>query len=106
MHEYLNRLSDSHDLTSAEIERLFEQMVDGELSPVEIAALLIALRSKGETPDEIAGAARALRRHALEFPKPDGFFVDVCGTGGDGSGTINISTAAAIVLAEMGLPVV
>ena len=105
MHDYLNRLTSRESLESSEMEEIFSSMVAGELEPVHIAALLVGLRTKGETPEEIAGAAKALRHHALPFPAPTGTFVDVCGTGGDSSGTINISTAAAIVLAEMGVPV-
>lgn len=106
MHDLLNRICQRESLSQDEIGQLFERMVEGELEPVHIAALLVGLRTKGETPEEIAGAAKALRTHALGFPRPEGVFVDVCGTGGDGSGTINISTATAIVLAELGVPVV
>jgi anthranilate phosphoribosyltransferase len=66
---------------------------------------LAALKTRGETPAEIAGAARALREAAVPFPKPAYPVVDTCGTGGDGAGTLNISTAAAFVVAESGLAV-
>jgi anthranilate phosphoribosyltransferase len=98
-------LTNRQALNGSEMEEIFSAMIAGELEPVHIAALLVGLRTKGETPEEIAGAAKALRDHALPFPAPSGTFVDVCGTGGDSSGTINISTAAAMVLAEMGIPV-
>ncbi|MGQ0588329.1 MAG: anthranilate phosphoribosyltransferase, partial [Sphingosinicella sp.] len=70
-----------------------------------IAALLIALKLKGETGDELIGAARALRAADAPFARPDYVFADTCGTGGDGSGTINLSTAVAFVAAAAGLPV-
>jgi anthranilate phosphoribosyltransferase len=83
----------------------FGRLVRGELTELEIAALLAALKTRGETPNEIAGAARALREAAVPFPKPAYPVADTCGTGGDGAGTVNLSTAAAFVVAEAGLPV-
>ena len=77
---------------------------DGSTSP-SIAAMLIALKIKGETADELIGAARALRAADAPFERPDYLFADSCGTGGDGSGTINLSTAVAFVAAAAGLPV-
>ena len=85
---------------------LFEALVEGRLDDPAIAALLIALKIKGETTDELIGAARALR--AADAPISSGptyLFADSCGTGGDGSGTINLSTAVAFVAAAAGLPV-
>ena len=67
--------------------------------------MLVALRLKGETADELIGAARALRAADADFPRPDYLFADSCGTGGDGSGTINVSTAAAFAAAAAGLPI-
>jgi anthranilate phosphoribosyltransferase len=101
----LQRLYEGHDLDSAQAEELFAALVAGELDEASIAAMLIALRLKGETPDELAGAARALRAADADFPRPDYLFADSCGTGGDGSGSINVSTAAAFVAAACGLPV-
>ena len=75
------------------------------MEPVEIAALLIALKAKGETSEEIAGAAAAMRAAAVPFERPDFRFADTCGTGGDMSHTVNISTAVAFVAAEMGIPI-
>jgi len=105
VHELLDRLARGEDLSAAEMSGVFGQMVEGSLEPAVVAAFLMGLRCKGETPTEIAGAAAALRAHALAFPSPPGPLIDVCGTGGDGSGTINVSTLSAIVLAEMGLAV-
>jgi anthranilate phosphoribosyltransferase len=92
-------------LDSFQAERLFGELVGGRLPEPMIAAMLIALRLKGETSEELIGAARALRAADLDFPRPDYLFADSCGTGGDGSGSINVSTAAAFVAAAAGLPV-
>ncbi|MBX3145965.1 MAG: anthranilate phosphoribosyltransferase [Gemmatimonadales bacterium] len=83
----------------------FTGLIAGDLTDIEIAALLGALKARGETPAEIAGAALALRRAALPFPKPDYPVADTCGTGGDGAGTVNISTASAFVAAAAGVRV-
>ena len=93
------------DLSREDAEHLFERLVLGRLEPAEIAALLIALRMKGETAEEMIGAARALSAAALPFDRPQDLFADCCGTGGDGSGSINVSTATAFVAAAAGLPV-
>src|SRR6266540_5883588 len=79
-------------------------VMDGEATPAQLAALLVALRMRGETIDELAGFAAAMRDRVLRVEAPDGT-VDTCGTGGDGSGTFNISTAAALVVAAAGVPV-
>lgn len=106
MHGVLEKVYDGGHLTQDESGELFRMIVRGELDEFNIAALLIALRAKGEQPDEIAGAARALRESAERFPRPGYACADTCGTGGDGANTINISTAVALVAAEMGIPVV
>ncbi len=95
-----------HDLSSAEVETAMDAILGGEASGVQIAAFVVALRMKGESADEIAAAARALRKHCATIqPKVDGPLLDTCGTGGDGLHTFNISTAAAIVTAACGIPV-
>ncbi|HUH02785.1 MAG TPA: anthranilate phosphoribosyltransferase [Kofleriaceae bacterium] len=91
------------DLSAEQIAEVFGQIMDGEATPAQIGGLLVALRIKGETSDEIAGAARAMRQRATPFrcADPDAA-VDTCGTGGDGSGYVNVSTIAAIVTAAAG----
>jgi anthranilate phosphoribosyltransferase len=86
-------------------ERLFVELVAGRLSDPVIASMLVALRLKGETANELIGAARALRAADADFDRPDYLFADTCGTGGDGSGSINVSTAVAFVAAAAGLPI-
>ena len=99
------RLLAGEDLTSDDAEHLFERLVLGRLEPAEIAGMLIALRMKGETAEEMVGAARALSAAATPFERPDYLFADCCGTGGDASGMINVSTATAFVAAAAGLPI-
>jgi anthranilate phosphoribosyltransferase len=101
----LPRLLAGEDLSREDAEHLFERLVLGKLEPAEIAGMLIALRMKGETANEMVGAAHALSAAAEPFDRPDYLFADCCGTGGDGSGSINVSTAAAFVAAACGLPV-
>jgi anthranilate phosphoribosyltransferase len=101
----LPRLLSGEDLTVQEAEHLFGRLVLGKLEPAEIAGMLIALRMKGETAEEMVGAARALTAAALAFERPDYPYADCCGTGGDGSGLINVSTATAFVAVGCGLPV-
>ena len=94
------------DLSEPQVEAILEAMLSGELTPAQIAGFLVALRSKGEAVHEIAAAARVMRRHAVGIPIPDGLDpVDTCGTGGDASGTFNLSTAAALAAAAAGAPV-
>jgi len=87
------------------LETVFGEIAEGRATPAQIAALLIALRAKGETANELVAVARALRARALCAPLPIANTVDTCGTGGDATGTFNISTAAAFVTAGAGVPV-
>jgi anthranilate phosphoribosyltransferase len=91
-------------LTQDQARAAMGAVMDGEATPAQLAALLVALRMRGETVDELAGFAGAMRDRVLRVIAPDGA-IDVVGTGGDGSGTINISTAAALVVASTGVPV-
>src|SRR5438270_11211374 len=101
----LPKLLAGEDLPIEDSEHLFERLVLGKLEPAEIAGMLIALRMKGETAEEMIGAARALSAAALPFDRPDYLYADCCGTGGDGSGLINVSTATAFVAVACGLPI-
>lgn len=101
----LPKLLSGEDLPIEDSEHLFDRLVLGKLEPAEIAGMLIALRMKGETAEEMIGAARALSAAALPFNRPDYLYADCCGTGGDGSGLINVSTATAFVAVGSGLPV-
>ena len=101
----LDRLSASENLTFVEMSEVIDLVMRGEVPDDQIAALLTALRIKEETVEEIAGAAAALRRHMRRIDSDRTGLLDTCGTGGDGSRTFNISTAAALVAAAAGVPV-
>jgi len=101
----LVRLIHGEDLSLAETEHLFGLLMDGEIGEITMAALLTALAVKGESADEIAGATTAMRRRLVAIPTRQADVVDTCGTGGDGKGSFNISTAAAIIAAAAGVPV-
>jgi len=102
---YFEALYAGNDVSQSTSYEIFSQVMKGDINAVELSALLIALKSKGESSEEIAGAAGAMRDAALSFPRPDYAFSDLVGTGGDGHNTINISSAAAIVAASCGIKV-
>jgi anthranilate phosphoribosyltransferase len=102
---HLGRLAAGENLTQEEMATVIDQVMQGIVPAGEIAVLLTALAAKGETPDEIAGAAQAMRRHMTPIRTRRTGLVDTCGTGGIGSELFNISTAAAIVVAAAGVPV-
>lgn len=91
-------------MTFDEAEALFGRMLDGALADTEIAAILVDLAERGETADEIAGAASAMRARMIPVAAPPDA-MDVCGTGGDGSHSLNVSTAVALVVAACDVPV-
>ncbi len=101
----LASLIEGRDLQMEEAVALMSAIMAGEVPPFRLAGILTALRSKGETVAEIAGFARAMRDGALNITPQRTGLLDTCGTGGDGSGTFNISTATALVAAAMGIPV-
>ena len=103
--ETIARLRDGHDLTRAEARDAMREIMGGEATREQIAAFLVGLRDKGETADEIAGSAEAMREHVLVVTPQREDLVDTAGTGGDGMRTINISTAAALVAASAGAAV-
>src|SRR5436309_13220715 len=100
----LAHVAQGHSLTEAEAEAAFDIIMSGNATPSQMGALLMALRVRGETVDEITGAARIMRLKALTIDAPPGT-IDTVGTGGDGSGSFNISTASALVVAGCGVPV-
>ncbi len=101
----MNRLpAAEHHLSEAEAEEVFSAILDGETSEEEIARFLTVLSERSETSEEIAGAARALRARLIPIAAPDNA-IDVCGTGGDGHHTLNVSTAVSLVVAAAGVPV-
>ena len=100
----LARIVDGGTLSIDEAHATMGAVMDGEATPAQLAAMLMGLRMRGETVDELAGFALAMRERVLRVDAPDGA-IDVVGTGGDGSGTFNISTTAALVTAAAGVPV-
>lgn len=100
------KIFDKQDLTQREAHQVFSDFVSGEQNEVTIAAFLVALKMKGEKPQEVAGAAQALRQKANEFAKPDYATADSCGTGGSGKHTLNISTLVSLIAAANGMKMV
>lgn len=98
----LEKLYRAESMNQQESQQLFNAIVRGKLEPSQLAAALISMKIRGEHPDEIAGAARALLADAQPFPRPNYPFADIVGTGGDGTNRINISTASAFVAAACG----
>jgi anthranilate phosphoribosyltransferase len=96
------RMIDGHDLTREEAREAMRTIMAGDATPAQIAGFLVALRAKGETADEIAGCAEAMREHVLRVNPKRHDLVDIVGTGGDGANTYNISTAASLVAAGAG----
>lgn len=102
--EAIEELVAGRSLTMDQASAVMDEIMEGQATQAQLAAFLTALRLKGETPEEIAGMATVMREKALRV-EVEGAVVDTCGTGGDGSGTFNISTAAAFVAAGAGLKV-
>jgi anthranilate phosphoribosyltransferase len=100
--EALARLLDGRDLSQSAARDVMGDIMEGKATPAQIGGLLVALRLKGETAAEIAGCAEAMRAHVLAVKPKRADLVDTAGTGGDGAGTFNISTAAALVAAAAG----
>ncbi len=101
---FIAKVATGASLTEDEAYTVFSAMMDGDVTPAQIGAFLMALRVRGETVEEITGGARVMREKAVRVTAPDGA-IDTCGTGGDGSGSYNISTAVALVVAALGVPV-
>ena len=101
----ISKLLDGTQLARAEARAVMDEIMRGEATPAQIGGFLIALRAKGETPDEITGCSETMRDHVLAVRPQRSDLVDTAGTGGDGAHTINISTAAALVAAAAGAAV-
>ncbi|MBI5123599.1 hypothetical protein HZA75_07110 [Candidatus Roizmanbacteria bacterium] len=101
--QLLNKIIEKKNLTTAETESFLLAVMKGDISSSQIAAVLTALRIKGETPNEIFGFIQAMRKQMVKVDISDA--IDVCGTGGDGSYSFNISTAVACVVAGAGVKV-
>ncbi len=99
---FIERLIEGGDLSREESRAALGQIMDGGATDAQIAGFLVAMRAKGESVAEVAGAAQAMRERAVAVPVGGGPLLDTCGTGGDGSGTFNISTAVAFVAAAAG----
>jgi anthranilate phosphoribosyltransferase len=103
--EALTKIISCNDLTTDEAREVMKEIMQGQATPAQIGAFLTGLRMKGETAEEIAGCAQAMRENAVQVRPKQQVVVDTCGTGGDGSGTFNISTTVAFVAAGSGLAV-
>jgi anthranilate phosphoribosyltransferase len=101
----IEKLVRHEDLTTGEAAAAMREVMEGRAAPAALAGLLAALVMKGERPDEIVGLARTMREHAVKLSAPAGQVFDTCGTGGDRSGTFNVSSAAAVVVASCGVRV-
>jgi len=104
MTDFIKKLESKKNLTFKESKNLFSNIMEGKYDEINIIKILETLSNKGETKDELAGGIFVMRSKATKVNVPDGT-IDTCGTGGDGKNSLNISTAAAIVLASMGLNV-
>ena len=102
--EAIEQLLAGKSLRRDQARNIMDQVMAGEATPVQVAGVLIALRAKGETVEEMAGFVDSMQAHATSLSVPEGT-IDTCGTGGDRAGTFNISTAAALVAAGAGIPV-
>ncbi|MBS3977918.1 MAG: anthranilate phosphoribosyltransferase [Syntrophomonadaceae bacterium] len=103
--EMIKKVVRRENLSTGEAKEVMEEIMEGKATPAQIGSLITALSMKGETVAEIAGFAQAMRAKALPIKSRHPTFIDTCGTGGDGSGTFNISTTVALVVAAAGLPV-
>ena len=103
--ETIQKVVDGHDLTERETVDTINEIMSGEATPAQVASFITALRIKGETVEEITGAARVMREKSTKIHTRPPFVVDTCGTGGDGSHSFNISTTAAFVVAGTEIPV-
>ena len=100
--QILDKLLDKRNLETDEITWIMNQIMEGQISPIQIGGLLCALRAKGETLEEITACVKVMREKSTKIPFSNDIIVDTCGTGGDASGSFNISTTVALLLASGG----
>ncbi|MGZ3595394.1 MAG: anthranilate phosphoribosyltransferase, partial [Syntrophales bacterium] len=100
--EAIAKVVGREDLSEPQMMEVMDEVMEGKATPAQIAAFMTGLRTKGETVDEVTGAARIMRRKATRIDARSSIIVDTCGTGGDGMQTFNISTTAAFVVAAAG----
>ena len=105
INEAIEKISSSNDLEKEEIKKVFLSIMKNECNDAEIISFLMTLKTKGESVEEITGAAEVLREMSQKLELPSDNLVDTCGTGGDGQNTFNISTASAIVAAAAGVKI-
>jgi anthranilate phosphoribosyltransferase len=105
MNDLLRKVLEGEILSESEAEQLMHRLMAGELTPAQMAGVLMTLRTRGETLDEMVGFARAMRAHAVSVPVQVAGLLDTCGTGGDAMKTWNLSTGIAFVVAAAGVPV-
>ncbi|HYA12738.1 MAG TPA: anthranilate phosphoribosyltransferase, partial [Syntrophales bacterium] len=103
--EAIAKVVDNKNLNETEMMEVMNEVMEGNATPAQIAAFITGLRIKGETIDEVAGAARIMRQKATRIDARSSVIMDTCGTGGDGRKTFNISTTAAFVVSAAGLTV-
>jgi len=106
MNPMIEQVLNGHILTETQSQSLFEFMLTEEIEPILISAILIAMKTRKESSEEIAGVAKALLKHSVPLALGESLVADCCGTGGDGQGLLNISTAVSFVAAACGLPIV
>src|SRR5690554_4912998 len=105
MQAFLKTIADGGTLSTEQSEQAMHLMMRGEAAPEEVAGFLMGLRARGETVDELVGFTRVMREYAVKVSLDDPYAIDLCGTGGDNTGTFNISTAAMFVCAGAGVTV-
>ncbi|MBM3252417.1 MAG: anthranilate phosphoribosyltransferase [Candidatus Omnitrophica bacterium] len=103
--QVIEKLLDKINLTGEEMQAAMQEIMTGKVADAQIVSFLSALKAKGETPDEITAAAQVMRRFAVKIKSKENIVIDTCGTGGDQSGTFNISTISAFVVAGAGIAV-
>jgi anthranilate phosphoribosyltransferase len=103
--EYIEKITEGNNLTLEESYKVMRNIMSGDVNEPQISGLLMAMKTKGETPEEVAGFAKAMRDMSVKINSNDPDTIDVCGTGGDGSNTFNISTAVSFVAAGAGIRV-